>query len=98
MMQSSKNDRDDPCVNFQNKVEIIFKNIKIEKKIELLPYISSNISGTSDSNEKKWALAGSRFNRKMVGSSHSAGWFLLHPAKKMTRKVKNRELYLFINL
>ena len=53
MIQSSKNDRDDPCVTCQNKDEVIFKNIKIEKKIELLPYISSNISGTSDSGEKK---------------------------------------------
>ena len=46
------------------------------------------IAWFSDSNGKKWALAGSRFNCKMVGSSHSAIWFVLHPAKKKTRKVK----------
>jgi hypothetical protein len=53
MIQNSKNDRDDPCVTCQNKDEVIFNNITIDKKIELLPYISSNISGTSDSGEEK---------------------------------------------
>ena len=37
MIQSSKNDRDDPCVTCQNKDEVIFKNIKIEKKNRVTP-------------------------------------------------------------
>ena len=42
-ISSSKDDRDNSCITCQLDDVVIFDNIKIEKKIDLIPYITSGI-------------------------------------------------------
>jgi len=49
-LQSGKVDRDNNCSTCQLEDEIIFNDIIIEKKINLLPYVSSNVSGSYNQN------------------------------------------------
>ncbi len=44
-ISSSKSDRDNSCITCQFDDEILFENIKIDKKLDLIPYITSGIEG-----------------------------------------------------
>ena len=44
-MSSSKDDRDNSCVTCQFEDDILFRDIKIDKKFDLIPYITSSIEG-----------------------------------------------------
>ena len=52
-IQSSKDDRDNNCETCKLYDEIVFNDIVIKKKINLLPYISSNINGNYDQNSRQ---------------------------------------------
>jgi len=52
-IQSSKDDRDNNCETCKLYDEIVFNDIVIEKKINLLPYISSNINGNYDQSSRQ---------------------------------------------
>ncbi|MDG2342642.1 MAG: hypothetical protein P8L24_06245 [Cytophagales bacterium] len=49
-ISSSKSDRDNSCITCQFDDEVFFKNIKINKKIDLIPYITSGIEGAYNHN------------------------------------------------
>ena len=49
-MSSSKTDRDNSCVTCQFDDEVFFENIKINKKLDLIPYITSGIEGDYNMN------------------------------------------------
>lgn len=52
-IESSKSDRDNSCITCQFDDEILFKNIKIDKKFDLIPYITSSIEGSNTSSRNK---------------------------------------------
>ena len=52
-MSSSKDDRDNSCVTCQFEDYVLFKNIKIDKKFDLIPYITSSIEGSNNSIDDK---------------------------------------------
>ena len=52
-IQTSKTDRDNSCVTCQLNDIIILNDIKIDKKLDLLPYISSNIEGENNLQNNK---------------------------------------------
>ena len=49
-ISSSKSDRDNSCITCQFDDEVFFENIKIDKKLDLIPYISSGIEGAYNQN------------------------------------------------
>ena len=49
-ISSSKSDRDNSCVTCQFDDEVLFENIKIDKKLDLIPYITSGIEGEYNMN------------------------------------------------
>ena len=49
-ISSSKSDRDNSCITCQFDDEVFFKNIKIDKKLDLIPYITSGIEGAYNQN------------------------------------------------
>ena len=49
-MSSSRTDRDNSCVTCQFDDEVFFENIKIDKKLDLIPYITSGIEGEFNKN------------------------------------------------
>ena len=49
-ISSSKSDRDNSCITCQFDDEVFFKNIKIDKKLDLIPYITSGIEGAYSQN------------------------------------------------
>ena len=52
-ISSSKSDRDNSCITCQLDDVVIFDNIKIKKKIDLIPYITSGIKGAYSQNNDK---------------------------------------------
>ena len=52
-IQTSKTDRDNSCVTCQLNDILILNDIKINKKLDLLPYISSNIEGENNLQNNK---------------------------------------------
>ena len=52
-MSSSKDDRDNSCVTCQFEDDILFRDIKIDKKFDLIPYITSSIEGSNNSIDNK---------------------------------------------
>ena len=52
-MSSSKDDRDNSCVTCQFEDDILFRDIKIDKKFDLIPYITSSIEGSNNSIDSK---------------------------------------------
>lgn len=51
-ISSSKSDRDNSCITCQFDDEVFFENIKIDKKIDLIPYITSGIQGEYNMNSQ----------------------------------------------
>jgi hypothetical protein len=49
-ISSSKSDRDNSCITCQFDDEVFFENIKIDKKLDLIPYITSGIEGAYNQN------------------------------------------------
>ncbi len=49
-ISSSKSDRDNSCITCQFDDEVFFENIKIDKKLDLIPYITSGIEGQYNMN------------------------------------------------
>ena len=49
-ISSSKSDRDNSCITCQFDDEVVFENIKIDKKLDLIPYITSGIEGAFNQN------------------------------------------------
>ena len=49
-ISSSKSDRDNSCITCQFDDEVYFENIKIDKKLDLIPYITSGIQGEYNTN------------------------------------------------
>ncbi len=49
-ISSSKSDRDNSCITCQFDDEVFFENIKIDKKLDFIPYITSGIEGAYNQN------------------------------------------------
>ena len=52
-ISTSKDDRDNSCITCQLNDFIVFDKFKVDKKFDLLPYISSNITGNRSDNTEK---------------------------------------------
>ena len=52
-LSSSKDDRDNSCVTCQFEDDVIFRDIKINKKLDLIPFVTSSIEGSHNSSENK---------------------------------------------
>jgi hypothetical protein len=52
-VSSQPRDRDNSCVVCQTTDRLVLKDIKIDKRLEFLPYFSSNISGERSTSEEK---------------------------------------------
>ena len=52
-LSSSREDRDNSCVTCQFEDDILFRDIKIDKKFDLIPYITSSIEGSNNSVDSK---------------------------------------------
>ena len=48
-LSSSREDRDNSCVTCQFEDNILFRDIKIEKKFDLIPYVTSSVEGSKNS-------------------------------------------------
>jgi hypothetical protein len=52
-VSSQPRDRDNSCVVCQTTDRLVLKDIKIDKRLEFLPYFSSNINGERSTSEEK---------------------------------------------
>ncbi len=66
-ISSSKTDRDNSCFTCQLNDNVIFKDIKIDKKFDLIPFITSSIKGDYEKNKIEYEKLNSNIGLSFNG-------------------------------